>query len=148
MATIKTLPVGSVGTMETTITEAEVLHFAQATGDFCPLHMNEEFAQTTRFGHRIAHGLLVSNHVSTVMGMTMPGAGTIHMEETAKFLKPTFLGDTITVTVTLVSAVEKTNCYIGTLEGTCVNQRGETVATVSAKQMLPKDFFTVPGATH
>ena len=70
--------------------------FAGISGDFNPMHVNEEFARLTPFGTRIAHGALPWSLIAPVLGMKLPGLGTIALEITTRFRAPTFFGDTIT----------------------------------------------------
>src|SRR3990172_6777253 len=85
-----TLQVGDKGSFTKTITEKDVFEFADATGDFNPLHIDEEYAKRTVFGHRIAHGILTAGIISTVLGGEIPGLGTIFVEMHIKFLKPVY----------------------------------------------------------
>ncbi|MDR1831967.1 MAG: MaoC family dehydratase [Fusobacteriaceae bacterium] len=139
----RVLRVGDKASYVKTITKADVHNFAAVTGDFCPIHLDEDFAKNTRFGRTISHGLLVSNLLSTIMGMKMPGPGTLFIEEHVKFLLPTFPGDTITAELTVTNLTEKKNGYIAEFKGYCRNQRGETVVEAEEKQMLSKELFTV-----
>jgi len=93
--TRSTLAVGDSGTFTKVITEEDVLHFAAASGDFNPVHISEEYARTTRFGRRIAHGVLTAGVISTLLGAVIPGVGTVFVELHVRFLRPVFLGDTI-----------------------------------------------------
>ena len=78
-----------------TVSESDVYMFAGITGDFNPVHMNKCWAEKTVFGERIVHGALVSGLVSTVIGMDLPGPGTIYMEQDSCFLAPAHIGDTL-----------------------------------------------------
>ena len=88
-------------------------------------------------------GLLPSSFISTIMGMTLPGSGTIFLDQYVEFKAPTFFGDTITTEVEFVGYEEKTNCYIGEFKGTCTNQRGEIVCTAICHQMMTKEIFSI-----
>ncbi|KAF0160049.1 MAG: acyl dehydratase MaoC [Syntrophaceae bacterium] len=79
-----------------TVTEADVAFFAEISGDFNPLHMNEEFAQKSQFGKRVVHGCFSSALISAVIGMKLPGPGALYVSQTSNFRKPVFLGDTLT----------------------------------------------------
>lgn len=139
----KVLHVGDKAYFYKTITEADVNQFAGLTGDFSRIHVDEEFAKTTMFGQRIAHGLLTSSFISTIMGMTLPGPGTVFMDEHVEFTKPVFFGDTITTEVEFVEVKEKSKAYIGTFKGTCTNQRDEIVVKATCHQYMDKTFFVV-----
>ena len=137
------LKIGDKGYFHKTITEADVCAFAGVTGDFSRIHMDAEFAKTTRYGQRIVHGLLTSSFISTVMGMTMPGSGTVFLDEYVKFKAPVFFGDTITAEVTLSSVDERSRSYIGEFTGICKNQKGEVVVEATCHEMMPKEFFEI-----
>jgi 3-hydroxybutyryl-CoA dehydratase len=78
-----------------TLAEADLLTFAGLTGDFYPLHVDEEFARASRFGGRIAHGMLGAGFISTVLGTRLPGPGTIYMSQTLRFAAPVRIGDEV-----------------------------------------------------
>jgi len=116
---------GQRASVTKTISEADVYAFAGITGDFNPLHVDAEFGRRSRFGERIAHGMLTAGLISAVLGMKLPGPGGIFLGQTLKFLKPVNFGDTITAEAEVVSyRIEK---RILTLKTTCANQRGEQV---------------------
>src|SRR5262245_38650703 len=93
--TRETLREGDTGMFSKTVTEADVLAFAGASGDFNPLHIDEEYARKSVFGRRVAHGILTAAIISTVLGGEIPGLGTVFVELLIRFLKPVFLGDTV-----------------------------------------------------
>ena len=106
-----------------TITEEDVVAFAHLTGDVNPLHLDEGYAQRTRFGRRVAHGVFAAGLVSAVIGTRLPGPGAIYLSQSLKFVAPVFIGNTVTATVTVTK--EKGRIY--TLETLCTNERGERV---------------------
>jgi 3-hydroxybutyryl-CoA dehydratase len=79
-----------------TFTEADLQRFIEITGDVNPLHVDEEFAATTRFGRRIVHGMLAASILSTMVGMLLPGTGAIYRSQTIRFMRPVYLGETVT----------------------------------------------------
>ena len=106
-----------------TITEADINHFAEVSGDFNPVHMNEEFAKKTFFGGRIAHGVIAIALLSAAMAK-LPGL-VILISHSSRFLKPVRIGDTITA---LAEATEvRKDKGIVTLKNTCTNQNGEVI---------------------
>jgi 3-hydroxybutyryl-CoA dehydratase len=114
------LKVGMTAAFGKTITEADVLLFAGVSGDTNSLHVNEEFAKKTRFGKRIAHGMLSASLISTVLGTKLPGPGAIYMSQTLKFVLPVYLGDTVEARVTVAEIntqkrriVMQTECTVG-----------------------------------
>ena len=84
-----------------TVTERDVELFGEVSGDVNPVHFDEAFAAGTIFKGRIAHGVLSSSYISTVLGMKMPGPGTIFMALTTRFKAPVRIGDTVTATCTV-----------------------------------------------
>jgi 3-hydroxybutyryl-CoA dehydratase len=108
-----------------TIEQADVDAFADLTGDHNPVHVDEEFAKTTRFGRRIAHGMLTASLISSVLANKLPGAGSVYLSQTLEFVKPVFPGDEITARVTVKEIRE--DKPIVKLETLCINQRGEIV---------------------
>ena len=97
--------IGDVVSDTVVITDEMVRMFSQCTGDHNPIHLDEEYAKTTRFGRRIAHGMLSGGLISRVLAMKL-GAGGIYLGQTLKFLKPVYIGDTITVIVTVTTLRE------------------------------------------
>lgn len=95
------LSIGHTEAFSKTITESDVYLFAGLTGDFNPLHINEEEAKKSAFKTRIAHGMLSGSFISTVLGTKLPGPGTIYLEQNLKFKKPVFINDTVTANVTV-----------------------------------------------
>jgi 3-hydroxybutyryl-CoA dehydratase len=122
---VRAFTVGEKASATKTISEADIYAFAGLTGDFNPLHVDAEFARQSRFGERIAHGLLTAGLISTVLGMHLPGPGGIFLSQTLKFLRPVRIGDTITATaeVTAWSPAKR----ILQLRTACANQHGEAV---------------------
>lgn len=119
------LSIGDSAEITKTIEQADVDAFAQVTGDHNPVHVNEEFAKTTRFGRRIAHGMLTASLISAVLANKLPGEGSVYLGQTLQFVAPVFPGDEITARVT-VKAIREDKPIVK-LETVCVNQRGETV---------------------
>ncbi len=117
---------GQRASMTKTITETDVYAFAGITGDFNPLHVDAEYARRSRFGERIAHGILTAGLISAVLGMRLPGSGAIYLNQSLKFLKPVRLGDTVTATAEVVAY--RADRRILTLRTACTNQHGDTVA--------------------
>jgi len=122
---IKTMNIniGDKFSLTKTITEEDVQKFGELTGDFNPVHFDDEFAKTTRFGKRIAHGMLSAALFSGVLGNELPGA--IYLSQTLKFTAPVYLGDTVTVRATVTNL--RKDKPIATLETICLNQNEEVV---------------------
>jgi 3-hydroxybutyryl-CoA dehydratase len=116
---------GQRATFAKTITERDIYAFAGITGDFNPLHVNAEYAARSRFGERIAHGMLTAGLISAVLGMRLPGSGGIFLSQSLKFVKPVRIGDTVTASAEVIGY--RPDKRILTLKTICQNQRGETV---------------------
>lgn len=127
--------VGDSAKITKTIEQADIDAFAAVTGDHNPVHVDEEFAKTTRFGRRLAHGMLTASLISSVLANKLPGEGSIYLAQTLQFVAPVFPGDEITARVTVMEIRE--DKPILTLATICVNQRDELVirgeATVLAR---------------
>ncbi len=117
--------VGAQATLTRTITDEMVVAFADLVGDHNPVHLDEAFAATTRFGRRIAHGMLVAGLISSVIATDLPGPGSVYLSQTLRFKAPVYLGDTITVHIQVVKRRE--DKPIVTLRTICTNQDGKTV---------------------
>ncbi len=116
---------GDTATYRRTVTDADVKHFSAATGDTNPYHFDDVYAKKGRFGERIAHGMLVTGFISTVLGTILPGAGTIYLSQNIDFKNPVYLGDTITAVAEVTNIKE--DKPIVTLRTDCINQDGEKV---------------------
>jgi 3-hydroxybutyryl-CoA dehydratase len=131
--TIDDLKVGDQKVFSKTISESDIYAFAGITGDFAPQHVDAEFAKTTMFGERIAHGILTTGFISTALSyMVSPGGLTVSHE--FKFLKPVRIGDTITAVVTVEEIIrEKKRVRIRTQ---VFNQKDEMVVDGIAVELL------------
>ena len=129
------LEVGMSASFTKTITETDVYLFAGISGDFNPMHTNEEFAKLTPFKTRIAHGALPQSLIAPVLGMKLPGLGTVALEVLCRFRAPTFFGDTVTATAEVEEKLEKRRWV--RMKCTWTNQRQELVAEGYALVMPP-----------
>jgi 3-hydroxybutyryl-CoA dehydratase len=132
-----TFNVGDAAEVSKTITGADVRAFAELTGDRNPVHLDEEYASTTRFGRRIAHGMLGASLISTVLASELPGPGSVYLSQTLRFTAPVYLEDTVTARVTVKHVRE--DKPVVTLETVCTNQRGERVVEGEAVVLVPKN---------
>ena len=130
------IQVGQRETFGKTITEADVFAFAGITGDFNPIHVNAEFAKSSMFGKRVAHGMLTASLVDQTL-TNLGGLGTIHLSETVKFLAPVFIGDTVMVVSEVVGKDAAKNRM--TVKSTITNQEGKTVLEGEALIMMPRE---------
>ena len=120
-----TFKVGDSAEITKTIEQSDIDAFASVTGDRNPVHVDEEFAKSTRFGKRIAHGMLTASLISAVLANKLPGEGSVYLGQTLQFVAPVFPGDDITARVTVKEIRE--DKPIVKLETICMNQRGEVV---------------------
>ena len=119
------ISVGMSAEMSKTITSEGIIAFAEATGDFNPVHIDEEAGRASLFGERIAHGMLGAGLISAVLGMKLPGAGALYLSQTLKFVRPVKIGDTVTATVEVVEVITAKKRV--RLLTTVRNQDGDTV---------------------
>lgn len=118
--------VGESQKISKTISETDVYLFAGISGDFNPVHVNRVVAEESLFGKQIAHGILVGSFLSNVIGMKLPGPGTIYMEQDMKFLKPVYIGDTVTAQVEVSEVINETKNILK-LSTQVLNQNEEIV---------------------
>lgn len=128
------IKVGDKFTNERLVTDELIRKFAEVSGDYNPIHLDEEVAKTTRFGRRIAHGMLSGAFISAVLGYELTERRIVYLSQTLKFTAPVFIGDTVTTTGTVKTIRE--DKPIVTLETICTNQNGETLVTGEAVVMI------------
>ena len=129
--------VGESESMTRVVSDTDVVLFAAITGDANPVHLDAAHAAQSRFGGRIAHGMLSSGFVSATLAMRLPGPGTIYLSQSMRFVRPVRIGDTITTRVEIVELLpEKRRIRLAT---TCRNQAGELVLDGEALTMLPAE---------
>lgn len=134
--TIDEMKIGDSASFTKTITDTDIYLYAGITGDFNPAHINQVEAEKSVFGRRVAHGMLSAGLISAVLGTTLPGPGTIYTGQELRFVKPVFVGDTITATLTVAELIPEKNR--AKFETVCTNQNGEVVITGMATVMPPK----------
>jgi 3-hydroxybutyryl-CoA dehydratase len=128
------LKIGDSFSTSREVTDDIIRKFADVSGDYNPIHLDEEFAKTTRFGRRIAHGMLSGAFISAVLGYEFKERKIVYLSQTMKFTAPVFLGDTVTATATVTNIREDKG--IVTLETVCTNQKGETTLKGEAAVMI------------
>jgi 3-hydroxybutyryl-CoA dehydratase len=122
------------------ITDEMIVGFAESTGDKNPVHLDEQYAATTFFKKRIAHGMLAGGLISSVMGNEFPGNGTIYISQSLSFLAPVFINDEITIEVEVISFTEKNRIEMRT---DCINQDGVAVVRGTAFVLPPKHHVLI-----
>jgi len=131
---IEQMKVGQSATMGKTVTEADVVMFAGVTGDLNPAHIDAEYAASSMFKERIAHGMLSAGFISATIAMKLPGPGSIYLSQNLKFKAPVMIGDTVKTTVTITAINEKRK--IVELETVC-SVAGKPVVLGEASIMKP-----------
>ncbi len=134
--TIEQIKLGDAAEFSKTVTESDVYLYAGITGDLNPAHLNEVYAKNTFFKTRIAHGMLTAGFISNILGMQLPGPGTIYMRQSLSFLAPVRFGDTITARAEVVEVIAEKNRV--RLKTTCTNQDGTVVLDGEAMVSPPK----------
>ncbi|MEM6384152.1 MAG: bifunctional enoyl-CoA hydratase/phosphate acetyltransferase [Pseudomonadota bacterium] len=133
--TIDEIEIGDSAELVRTLTAKDIDAFATVSGDINPAHVDPEFAEESIFHKVIAHGMWGGALISNVLGMQLPGPGTIYLDQTLKFLKPVGIGDTVTVRVTVAEKNSEKQRVV--LDCTCVNDAGKTVITGQATVLAP-----------
>lgn len=116
------------------ISEADILAFAQVSGDYNPLHMDEEYAKGTQFGGRIAHGALAASYISALLGNTLPGPGAIFTGLELKFKRPVRIGDHVVARAEVAEKQPRGNRV--TMKVSC-SVGGRPVVTGTAQVVAP-----------
>jgi 3-hydroxybutyryl-CoA dehydratase len=113
-----------------TFTEADVIAYAELSGDHNPIHIDSEYAAQSRFGRRIVHGFLTAGMISALLGTELPGIGSIYVSQTFKFVAPVYIGDSVTASVEVTGIREERRLVM--LRTDCVNAEGMLVLTGEA----------------
>ncbi|AMS28349.1 MAG TPA: (R)-hydratase [Hyphomonadaceae bacterium] len=129
------LSIGQTAESARTVTEADILMFGAASGDMNPVHFDSEFAATTRFEGRIAHGMLTASHVSALIGMRLPGPGSVYVSQSLQFKRPVKIGSTVTSRVE-ITQLDPAKGFV-TLSTTCLIA-GKAVLSGEAIVMVAK----------
>jgi 3-hydroxybutyryl-CoA dehydratase len=127
------IQVGDKASMSKTVAEHDVYAFAGLSGDFNPVHINAEFAKSTMFKGRIAHGMISAGFISAVLGTALPGINTIYLAQELAFKAPVKIGDTVTATVEVIEKIDAKNRLI--LKTSVTNQEGTVVVDGKATVM-------------
>ncbi len=138
--TYSEMAVGQTATLVKQLTQNDITLFGYMSGDINPAHFNREYAKNTMFKDVIAHGMWSGSLISTVLGTQLPGPGTIYLAQSLKFSRPVYIGDEITVTVTVIEKKEKNRLV---LECKCVNQKNEIVTAGTAEVIAPSEKLTI-----
>ena len=130
------LEIGSQGTFSKTLTERDIVLFGDTSGDINPLHFDEEYASSTMFKGRVAHGMWSAGLISTCIGTVMPGPGSIYLGQELAFKLPVGIGDTLTASVTVKEKNDRRKFVV--IDCQVRNQHGKLVVCGDAKVMPPE----------
>ena len=119
----KDISLGQTAEYEKQVTDEDVRKFADISGDYNPIHLDDEFAEDSMFGARIAHGILTASHISAVIGYIFPGPGWIYLGQSLQFRAPVKIGDTVHTVVEVTDTVAEKNI----VELSTVCKVGDTV---------------------
>lgn len=119
------------------ITESLVKDFAKMSGDFSPIHMNENYAKGTFFKKRIVHGMLLSSLLSRIQGMYLPGKHALYFSQSLNFRNPCFIDDTVTVSGTVIAKSESTK--ILKIESIIKNQDSKIIVSGIGRVIVRDD---------
>lgn len=137
------LVLGQTATLVRVVTEADIVDFARLTGDVNPIHLDPDYAATTRFGGRIAHGMFTAGLVSALLGTRLPGPGAIYVAQSLRFLAPVKLGATVEATVEVVALEARgRRCRLDCR----VSADGIAVLAGEAEVVVPAKAVALPGA--
>lgn len=132
-----TIEIGAKASRSKTFTDQDVHQFSEVSTDTNPVHLDDNYAASTRFGQRIVHGMLTASLISAVLANELPGQGTIYLSQSLQYKAPVFIGDTITATVEVTKF--RTERGIATLSTTCTNQDGKVVIEGEAVVLVPAE---------
>jgi 3-hydroxybutyryl-CoA dehydratase len=127
---------GQKATRTKTITDEMIRTFAELSDDTNPVHLDDAYAATTRFGKRIAHGMLAASLISATLANDLPGPGTVYLSQSLQFKAPVYPGDAVTAIIEVKSV--RDDKPIATLITTCVNQDNVTIIEGEAVVLFSK----------
>ncbi|KZX59221.1 3-hydroxybutyryl-CoA dehydratase [Halioglobus sp. HI00S01] len=136
------ITIGQTASYSKQVTELDIQLFAAVSGDVNPLHLDPDFAASTRFGERIAHGMLTASVISAALAMKLPGPGCIFMEQSLKFRLPVKIGDEVRVELEVVDTGERRKTLI--IDNKVYNQDGKVVLTGTSTVIAPSEKLQLP----
>ena len=125
--------IGQAATIEKTLDKQTVEAFASVSEDYNPIHLDEDFAKTTQFERPIVHGMLASSLISGLLASKVPGAGSIYLGQSLKFVRPIFVGETVTAKVEVTSV--RDDKPIAVISTQVLNANGEVAVDGEATVM-------------
>lgn len=139
---INELAVGQSASYSKTLTEQDVILFAACSGDVNPVHLDKEYAATTPFGEPIGHGMWTGALVSAAIATRLPGPGSVYRSQSLSFKHPVKIGDTVTVTLTIIEIKERVKLVA--LDCEAHNQDGKLIAKGVAEVIAPAEKLNLP----
>jgi len=137
---VRSLRVGDTHELSRTFGEEELAAFGKISLDYNPLHFNEEYAKKTRFGRRILHGHLVTSLFSGILGVHLPGEGSVYLSQTFQYIAPVFLNDTVIAQVKVLE-ISKSRAIV-TMETTIRKESdGKYCVKGEAKVLVPREYI-------
>ncbi len=136
------IEIGQKASYSKSVTEADIQLFAVVSGDVNPVHLDEDYASTTMFKGRIAHGMLTGAFISAALALELPGPGTIYLGQSLRFKLPVKIGDAITVNLEVTD--KRDDRKFVTLSCEAVNQHGKVVVSGTAEVMAPTEKVDLP----
>ena len=140
--TYEEITIGQRAEYSKRVDERDIQLFAVVSGDVNPLHLVADYAATTDFGERIAHGMLTGAFISAALALELPGPGTVYLGQSLRFRRPVRIGDEITVRLEVTG--KRDDKGFVTLECNAVNQEGKSVVTGTAEVMAPREKLKLP----
>src|SRR3989442_8563409 len=131
---LEEIEIGQKRKFSVKITESLVNEFAKISGDYNPLHMDEQYAKSTKFGKRICHGMLLGSFFSKMVGMYLPGKNALYFSQTMDFRLPCFINDEVTVEGEILE--KSLASRVLTVKTTIYNQDGKCLVDGIAKVMV------------
>ncbi len=135
--TFNQIDIGLQKKFSVTITESMVEEFANLSGDFSPIHMDENYAKTTTFGKRVVHGMLLTSFLSRIDGMYLPGKHALYFSQSVDFRNPCFIGDIVTVSSVVIDKSSATKSL--KLKSEITNQHGEILVSGIGRVIVRDD---------
>ena len=133
---LEDIKLGQKMSFKVTITESMLNEFAKLSGDYNPLHMDENYANSTSFKHRVCHGMLLASFFSRLIGMYMPGRNALYLTQSLKFVSPCFINDEVLIEGEILTMSTATR--IITLKTTITNSSGNCIIDGQAKVLVRK----------
>ena len=139
--TFDEITIGQTAEFRRQIAEQDILLFAALSGDVNPLHLDDDYAASTAFGERIAHGMLTGAIISAAIAMELPGPGSVYLSQSLQFLRPVKIGDEITVHLQVTE--KRASRSVVVLDCTALNAKNKAVVKGIAEVMAPTESLRV-----